>query len=156
MKDASPQYAGFWIRFKAWLIDCIASTAVSAALAIVVGISLGIGLSLSDTDPDLATWLCHATGCVLGLLVYIIYFVAFESSKLQATPGKIFCHLKVTDIRGERLSMPAAAFRLFGKFLSGFLFGFGFIVCDFTEKHQALHDIIAHTLVIRRVTEDEP
>ena len=67
----------------------------------------------------------------------------------QATFGKRMCGLKVTDMAGAKISLLRATVRYFGKFLSAAFMLIGFIMAAFTEKHQALHDMIAETLVVK-------
>jgi len=56
----------------------------------------------------------------------------------------------VVDLNGSRMSFARATGRHFAKYISAFLLGIGFIMAAFTEKKQALHDMIAETLVIKR------
>jgi uncharacterized RDD family membrane protein YckC len=72
-----------------------------------------------------------------------------ESSKYRATVGKIALKLIVTDLQGNRISFSKALIRRFAMFLSAILF-IGFLMVLFTKKKQALHDMIAGTLVLNR------
>jgi len=56
----------------------------------------------------------------------------------------------VTDINGEKISFKKASARYLLKFLSASILFIGFIIAAFTSKKQALHDIIAETLVIKK------
>lgn len=87
----------------------------------------------------------------LALMVSWIYYSLLESSAWQATLGKKALGLEVTDLEGHRISFGRATGRFFGKILSAFILLIGFIMAGFTEKKQALHDILAGTLVIRKV-----
>lgn len=58
--------------------------------------------------------------------------------------------LKVTNLQGGRISTAQALIRYFGKFLSSIIFYIGFIMAGFTEKKQALHDMLAKTLVVKK------
>ena len=73
-----------------------------------------------------------------------------ESSSLQATLGKMIFGMKVTDLNGNRISFARATGRHFAKYLSSMILFIGYIMAGFTERKQALHDMIAGTLVIRR------
>jgi uncharacterized RDD family membrane protein YckC len=57
--------------------------------------------------------------------------------------------LKVIDLYGNRISFARATGRHFAKYISGVILGIGYIMAGFTERKQALHDMIAGTLVIR-------
>jgi uncharacterized RDD family membrane protein YckC len=57
--------------------------------------------------------------------------------------------LKVTDTEGRQISFARASGRHFAKILSGMILLIGYIMAGFTERKQALHDVIAGTLVVR-------
>ena len=79
-----------------------------------------------------------------------LYFTLFESSSLQATPGKMALGIIVTDLSGNRISFARANGRYWGKTLTGLTLGIGWIMAGFTRKKQALHDILAGTLVVKK------
>lgn len=92
----------------------------------------------------------------LGILFGWLFYVAFECSSFQATPGKAILGLKVTDENFEKIGFGQATGRFFGKILSGLIIGIGYIMIGFTKKRQGLHDQMAHTLVLREnVKEDK-
>jgi uncharacterized RDD family membrane protein YckC len=84
-----------------------------------------------------------------------LYYSLFESSALQATPGKVLCGIIVTDLSGDRVSFFRASNRFFGRILSGLILGIGFLMIAFTERHQGLHDKLAGCLVIRERKDEE-
>jgi uncharacterized RDD family membrane protein YckC len=102
--------------------------------------------SLFDWNFGIDLISAHFVQIIVGLL----YFVAFESSTLQATPGKLLCGLKVTDLSGARLHPPRAVGRYIAKALLLIFFSFGYLFAMFTQKKQALHDLIAGTIVLYR------
>ena len=77
-----------------------------------------------------------------------LYYALMESSSFQATIGKRALGLKVTGMNGEPISFGTASIRYFGKILSHLIFSIGYIMAAFTEKKQALHDMLAGCLVI--------
>ena len=85
----------------------------------------------------------------LGLLGSWIYEAAMESSSKQATLGKMALGLKVTDLEGRRISFWRATGRHFAKIISGMPLLIGYIMAGFIARKQALHDMIAGTLVQR-------
>ena len=125
---AVANYAGFWERFVAILIDAVI---ISAATGTAVIVTFGHGLALGFLAP----WL---------------YEAFMMSSEWQATVGKRVMSIIVTDPAGGRISFARATGRHFAKYLSAFLLGIGFVMAAFTSKKQALHDIIAETLVVKR------
>lgn len=144
-------YAGFWFRAAAYLLD-------TSTLGFVLGITvLGpilrnnhVGSSVQDAWKFYTGDSPQATALLLLIqLVSWLYFAAFESSPWQATPGKKVLGLRVTDLNGKRLSFIRASGRYFGKIISWLLLGLGFVLAGFTEKKQALHDMLAGCLVLR-------
>jgi hypothetical protein len=79
-----------------------------------------------------------------------LYTAAFESSNLQATPGKIALGIAVTDLEGQRVSFGRATARYFAKLVSTFVFFLGFLIAAFTPKKQGLHDLMTDCLVIKK------
>jgi uncharacterized RDD family membrane protein YckC len=58
----------------------------------------------------------------------------------------------VTDLEGRRITFARASARYFSKIITGLIpFGIGYMMAGFTEKKQALHDIIAGCLVLRKL-----
>ena len=84
---------------------------------------------------------------IVGLAVWL-YEALMTSSSKQGTLGKMAFRMKVTDLNGRRISFGRATGRFFAKILSGILY-IGYIMAGFTERKQALHDMIAGTLVVR-------
>jgi uncharacterized RDD family membrane protein YckC len=71
-------------------------------------------------------------------------------SKKGATLGKMALGIKVTDMSGNPVSFARASGRYFGKILSGLTLGIGYIIAGFSQQKQALHDILAKTLVVNK------
>lgn len=79
-----------------------------------------------------------------SIFLSALYFIASESSTFQATPGKVILGLRVTDLQGRRLSFRAAAIRFALKLVASFFF----VVAFATERKQALHDLVAQSMVV--------
>lgn len=142
----APAYAGFWIRFLAYLID----TLISCAVFIPVGIILGLIIVASGSDPDSADMLMvRLSSNGLSIVAGWLYYSLCESSSWQGTVGKKVLGLRVTDMNGNRIGFGKATGRHFGKILSGLILGVGFIMIAFTEQKQGLHDMLAGTLVVQ-------
>lgn len=98
----------------------------------------------------LGSWeLAAFTLALLELVIGWLYFVLLETSQKQATLGKMLVEIKVTDINGNRLGFGQATGRYFSKILSSIILGVGFLFPLWTPRKQALHDIVAGTLVLR-------
>jgi uncharacterized RDD family membrane protein YckC len=169
-------YAGFWLRFVAYLIDgaiigaalCIVGIFIGILFGVVAGLtgidlhqnwgvngitSSGQPFHLNETAPSPAAMLflllVELVFWALTLTLAWLYFAKLESGPARATYGKRVMGLRVTDLAGERIGFGRATGRFFGKFVSGLTFYIGFIMAAFTERKQALHDMIAGTLVVR-------
>ena len=121
-------YAGFWKRFAALIIDALI---VSAATGILTAITFGAG----------------AIAVFFGPWIYESWML---SSEWQATVGKRVLGMVVTGLDGSRISFARATGRHFAKYISTLILFVGFIMAAFTAKKQALHDMIAETLVVNR------
>lgn len=87
---------------------------------------------------------------VAGLLLVIVpwlYFAYLESSKNQATLGKMALRIAVTDLQGNRITFARATLRFFAKIVSVLTLFVGFIIIAFTRYKQGLHDMIAGCLM---------
>ena len=142
-------YGGFWIRFVAAIIDGVIVQAVVTPVAFIVGVMIGVaGAAVATTGRGpsiLAIWIAG----VFGLFASWLYEAAMESSSKQATLGKMVLGMKVTDLQGNRISFARATARHFCKYISAMIMFIGYIMAGFTERKQALHDMIAGTLVQR-------
>jgi len=83
-----------------------------------------------------------------GFFIPWLYYAFLESSKTQATVGKMAMNMKVMDQHGEKLSFGRASWRFFAKIATSFLFVFGYLLALITPKKQALHDILSATIVV--------
>jgi len=152
-------YAGFWLRLVAFLIDNVLLGAVLGAIFVPVFFLGGFGAALQsmamhDHQPDPAAIFAFASSIALfmgaSLLAGWLYHAYFESSEWQGTIGKKVMNLVVTDLEGNRVSFARASGRYFAKMITGLIpLGIGYILAGFTEKKQALHDMIASCLVLR-------
>lgn len=153
-------YAGFWERVAAYLIDgLILSIPFGILVVIMVFLFGGFGVMLhrNPVEPREAMALMAPmfTFFFLGMAVFIalqwLYFAGMESSERQATFGKSILSLRVTDYEGRRISFGHATGRFFAKIVSGMVpLLIGYIMAAFTARKQALHDLIAGTLVLKK------
>ena len=148
--DIQP-YAGFWKRAVAFLIDAFILTIPNAIIQLV-GARLMFSNLEEITDPtkQILVPLCIGVimiGTICGILQWG-YCAWFESSKYQATVGKMALGIKVVDKNGERISFGRATGRFFAKIISYFSLYFGCFMAGFTTYRQALHDIMASTFVV--------
>ena len=88
---------------------------------------------------------------MISTIIQWLYFSLTESSSWQATLGKKALGLTVTDLEGRRIGFGRATGRYFAKYLSTLILFIGWLMAGFTEKKQALHDMMAGTLVLRKL-----
>jgi uncharacterized RDD family membrane protein YckC len=153
-------YAGFWLRFIAFVIDGFVRGVLFAVVFIVLLILSGAGAGLSNlgSGDDLGDAIATAIGLGFGigllgtmLVVSWLYYALLESSAWQATLGKKMLGLYVTDLSGQRISFARATGRYFSKIVTNLIpLAIGYIMAGFTQKKQAIHDMIASCLVLRR------
>ena len=155
---APVEYAGFWLRVVAYMIDALVMGVCFGAVIIALLFLTGLGSVLdrlhSGGDPSEFGALLGVTFIFVFAGIAIIgdwlYHAYLESSDWQATVGKKVLNLKVTDLEGRPISFARASGRYFGKIISGLIpAGIGYIMAGFTEKKQAIHDMIANCLVLR-------
>jgi len=125
--SGSPDYAGFWLRLVALLIDWLIVLVVSAPLAVLLFTS---------------SWDLLAT---LVVPVAVLLFWRFYG----ATPGKIAVAVKIVDAEtGAPATIGRLAVRLIGYLVSALPFYLGFVWIAFDRRKQGWHDKIAGTVVI--------
>lgn len=147
---ASVVYAGFWLRLVAYVIDSLV-LGVFVGFAILMPLMERAGIS-KDNPWALFTNQSRQVAAINMLVTMAawIYWALMESSPWQATLGKKALGLVVTDLEGRRITFTRASGRYFGKILSTILFGVGYLMAGFTQKKQALHDILAGCLVTKK------
>ncbi len=153
------EYAGFWLRFLALLIDNVVLGLGLVLILIPLIFLTGLHELLGQFHPD--EELNDAGIFVLMGFVFLLataslvltwlYHALMESSEWQATLGKKALGLVVTDMAGQRVSFARSTGRHFGKIITNMVPLFiGYIMAGFTAKKQALHDMLAGCLVLRR------
>ena len=141
------RYGGFWIRFVAAIIDGIIVQAVVFPISLLIGGVTGLAGAMSDIQNIGLRIMGGTISFVIGVAGSWLYEALMESSSRQATLGKMIFQMKVTDLSGNRISFARATGRYFAKWLSGLTLFIGYIIAGFTERKQALHDMVAGTLV---------
>lgn len=132
-------YAGFWRRVAAYLIDGLFLAGVGSLIA------LGV-YTVAPTDLQTLANISPVSSAIAWA-----YFAIFESSPARGTLGKLALELEVGDIHGDPITFWRASLRYYSKFLSWLTLGLGFALAAFTPRKQALHDVVARTVVLRKV-----
>ena len=165
MATPPPPYAGFWLRFLAAILDGFVLGIPVACIIAVLAIALGFGAAIHNINPD-----DPPTAIIAALIGFIflsvivlaagewLYFALLEASPWQGTVGKKILGLYVTDLEGRRISFGRASGRFCAGRLLGLVAGPGGLyflvscICvGFTEKKQALHDMISGCLVMKKI-----
>jgi uncharacterized RDD family membrane protein YckC len=131
------EYAGFWVRLAAFLLDAL-------ILAIVV-LVIGIGFLATRSSVGMEVVLA------LGLAASWFYFSFMESGPSGGTLGKRAFGLQVLSDRMARISFLRATVRWAARAISAAVLAIGYLMQPFTARKQALHDLVARTVVLSRV-----
>jgi uncharacterized RDD family membrane protein YckC len=136
------QYAGFWVRAGAKVIDIFILWTIGMLISIFLGffISPTYDPEVSMTFPILAN---------LFQIVIAVTYTTYFLGKYSATPGKMACHLKVVTPDGGKVSYSQACYRYFAEIISSLIFCIGYLIAIFDAERRTLHDRIAGTRVVR-------
>lgn len=156
---SSSAYAEFWLRFVAFIIDSIILSVLYLLLyKPFFGMILPIKYEefaemtshgyASVTSVTVSSYLGYAEWTLI--ITTIFYHALMESSRYQASLGKLALELKVTDCSGNPIRFSKAILRNCAKILSSLVMMVGFIMAAFTSRKQALHDIIANTCILKK------
>ncbi|WP_282268105.1 RDD family protein [Stenotrophomonas sp. PS02298] len=144
--------AGFWKRVAAYFIDYVILTTftyiVLIPLSILGAVVGGVSGGSDSAAGSIGMFLTLGIGYLIIFVGNLMYPAWMHSSKYQATLGKMAVGIKVVRSNGERLTMGRAVGRFFAYILSSITLCIGFVMAAFTERKQALHDIICDTLVV--------
>jgi len=152
-------YAGFWPRVAAHILDnmIVSVPFVFIWFGVVVSV-VGFGMftqfaQQNATGPSMAfmgTVIILYLSLILGRFILVwLYHALLESGPHQSTWGKRALGLKVTSFTGQRISFGHASGRYFSTLITNMTMGIGYLMVAFTDRKQALHDMIAGTLVVR-------
>jgi uncharacterized RDD family membrane protein YckC len=135
--SSSPDYAGFWQRAAAFLIDWL------IVIVIVVPVMvLGFGVQQVSLDPAGHSWDLLA---FVAIAVAVIGFWRY----CGATPGKIALGVRIVDAAtGEPPGTLRLVVRFFAYFVSALPLVLGFLWAALDRRKQGWHDKIARTIVI--------
>ena len=134
------EYAGFWVRVAASLIDSVLIIMVTFPVLYAIYGSAYIDGSMSELNPVkmFVEW-------ILPVIATVIFWV-----HKSATPGKMIFSLKVLDERtGMALTSGQSLVRYLGYFASMIPFFAGIFWVGVDRKKRGFHDMIAGTVVVR-------
>lgn len=133
------QYAGFWSRAFATIIDNIWLYGIIYAILWFV-----IGLDIFNPDTPFTM-----TQFIFEWVIPFIVVLAFWIVK-SATPGKMLFKMRIVDAESLQPVSPARLIvRYLAYFISMLPLGLGFLWVAWDKKKQGWHDKIARTVIVR-------
>jgi len=121
-------YAGFWVRFLAHIVDNIIISTITLPFIYYIG----------DGSLTKRTMFVYLAG---------LYYYIFLTYRYNTTIGKSILNIKIKSTNNPKITLWQVVLReVFGKFLSSILL-FGYIITAFDNKKQSLHDKISNTIV---------
>jgi len=154
-------YAGFWIRFAAYLIDALITFVPLVIIFFILVGAAFAGASCSITlnpDNSFNSGSCSNVGAfgllaipfIFFLFLPAAYFIVMWSWK-GATVGQRALGVWVVDAdTGTKISGGRAVLRYLGYIVNGAVFYLGFMWAGWDPRKQGWHDKIANTFVIKR------
>lgn len=131
LETSHSKYAGFWRRVAATFIDSLILFLPNSLFPILF------------PNQKVIAFLCQ-------FVVFLLYKGLMQSSKTQASLGKMALGIIVADEQGGRITLSKAILRELSTYLSALILGIGFLMAAWTKKKQALHDMLVHTVVLKK------
>ncbi len=144
---AEPIAAGFWRRSAAAMIDWFSLNLLAVMVGYMVETTWQFRYQVTRHQEGHVFDIAYAAACIT---LPWLYFTLLEASRLQGTPGKLILRIAVTDLDLSRVSFARANVRYWAKLLSVLSLLTGFFICAVTRRRQALHDMLARCLVVRK------
>lgn len=143
-------HAGFWKRVAAYTIDSFIVGIVGGVIGAAIGMVIGLGAASAgdDTLAGASMLLLQVVVNLASIALAATYYAGFHASANRATLGKLAVGIKVVRTDGQKITFLRGVGRYFGAMLSGLILCIGFVMAAFTERKQALHDMLCDTLVV--------
>lgn len=143
MQEQATQYAGFWIRVVASLVDGIIFAIITLPLLVAI-------YGWDYFDPDISGWIAGPADVMINWVFPAVVVILFWIWK-QATPGKMVFSARIVDAKtGGKPSTGQYIGRYFGYILSTIPLCLGYIWVAFDARKQGWHDKLAGTVVVRK------
>lgn len=134
------RFAGFWMRFWAYLLDLIVIGSINRILINPIFRFFDVSLYESSMLAPIS---------IVSAVTFYAYFVLMTKYYGQ-TLGKMVFGLKVVNLDGTHLSWSTVLFReLIGRYISVTIFVL-YIIVAFLPKKQGIHDLFVDTTVIHK------
>lgn len=145
------RYAGFWIRFLAYILDVIFVEVLVLVASVLIGVVIGLvvaGLAARSGGQPTVPDFISLIGGLVAIVMVIVYYVKFNSGGWQATPGKRLLGLHIITVSGEKVGGWLAFRRYLTYTVSALPLCIGFMVAGWNSQKKAFHDSICETRVV--------
>ena len=143
-------YAGFWKRVAAYLIDYVILVIPGGLIGGILGAIMGGAMGVAGSGETATEITIQLVSGLVGLVIGAGYYGWFHASRGGATPGKMAIGIKVVRSNGERITLARSIGRYFATILSSLILCIGYLMAAFTDRKQALHDMLCDTVVVDR------
>ena len=143
---SNENYAGFWVRLGAYLIDSIIVTVGLLAVRLVW---IGVGALISGTILDGNVLFHYSLKDIVLYIFKVMYFVLLTWCT-GTTIGKYLMNLRVVPAdRSQKLSFLDVLYReTIGRFLCGISIWIGYIIIGVDKEKRGFHDMLCDTRVV--------
>lgn len=142
-KNHDLEYAGFWIRVWASIIDTVLIAIITIPILLAI---YGTQYFESEKEKIIEGPMDFLISWVLPAIAIITFWVY-----RAATPGKMAISSKIVDAQtGDQPSTGQFVGRYFAYFISALPLGLGILWVAFDKKKQGWHDKLAGTVVVRK------
>ena len=131
------KYAGFWNRFLAGVIDTIVLTVISLLIYAILFFTINNTETLPIIEEGISP------------IISFFYFILFQSSSKQGTPGMIVMKIKIYDEQFNRVGVWRLILRYLTTIWSALFLLIGFLMIGWTKRKQGFHDIVARTIHLK-------
>jgi uncharacterized RDD family membrane protein YckC len=150
MAEENFNYAGFWVRLFAGILDLAFLAPIFLLLVYLVGPSDYQMIKIDQPSfhySEIAASSQNKFIDYIGWGLSIVYITYFLSRKGQATIGKKLLGIYVGNPDGSQLTVGRSCARAAASILTSMTLGLGFVMLVFTKEKTALHDLICKTRV---------
>jgi uncharacterized RDD family membrane protein YckC len=137
-------YAGFWIRTLAYIMDSVLMQIILLPLSFLI--RMGVGGPVNPMQPNLAALFVNTPVSMILVVSYYTFFVG----KYGATLGKMALKLRVVNPDGSPVGYGKACGRYFAYIVSSLICLIGFLMVAWDPEKRGLHDRICNTRVIQK------
>jgi uncharacterized RDD family membrane protein YckC len=146
------EHAAFFRRGAALLVDVLLLPILWFAMLMLVAVAGGFIsgiLDVSDETSDRVFDDVFGPAAVILMIAVPLLYSAVLEAGTGGTAGKHLLGIRVESADGGNLRFLRALVRAAAKIVSTAVLGAGFLPAAVTERHQAFHDLLAGSVVLR-------